>query len=63
MNNAEERQGVSCVTRLQGKDLLSVVGIDGTVILKLVIKERGVKFEAIFNWFKIVSSGGRLENL
>jgi hypothetical protein len=60
---AEDRQGVSCVPSLQGKDLLFVVGIYGTVVLKWVLKERGVKIEAIFDWFKIVSSGGRLENL
>jgi hypothetical protein len=47
----------------KGKDLLSVVGIDGTVILKWVIEERNVKTEYIFNWFKVVSSGGTLETL
>jgi hypothetical protein len=48
---------------LKGKDLLCVVGIDGTVILKWIIKEGEVKIEAMFNWFKIMSSGGKLESL
>jgi hypothetical protein len=54
-------QNISCankilVTKPEEKDMLGELGVDGRIILKLILKNYDVWLWARFMWFRIESS-------